>query len=96
MAARKTNNRRRPGPREPNGKLQRPPKTDYVPRTDRISDEDLASGIYPEGDVRNKPAVRDWMRECASRGPLVLPRGMEAVWTGPRPRCLSCGRLDGC
>ena len=29
----------------------------------RISDEDLAAGIYPEGDVRNQPAVRAWMAE---------------------------------
>ncbi|XUU60005.1 hypothetical protein ACRAQ6_10560 [Erythrobacter sp. HA6-11] len=30
----------------------------------KISAEDLAAGIYPEDDIRNKPAVRRWMAEA--------------------------------
>ena len=35
----------------------------YDCNREKISPEDLAAGIYPEGDIRNKPSVQRWMRE---------------------------------
>lgn len=72
-------------PREPSGRLQRPRKD-----TGRISEEDLRAGIYPDGDVRNQPAVRE--RMLRSR-PVKLPSDLPAIWVGPRTRCASCGAL---
>ena len=41
----------------------------------QISKEDLAAGIYPEGDVRNRPDVRNWMAEMqeAREATALLP-----------------------
>lgn len=41
----------------------------------KISPEDLAAGIYPEGDIRNRPDVRAWMAEmqAAREARAALP-----------------------
>jgi hypothetical protein len=81
--------RRKSGPREPSGRLQRPRK----PRPGRISDDDLAARIYPPEDVRNRPDVRRWLEE--HDGPFMMPRGLPSVWLGERRPCPCCGRLTG-
>lgn len=43
----------------------------------RISPEDLAAGIYPDGDIRNRPDVRKQI-EAARAKPLVLRVSLES------------------
>jgi hypothetical protein len=76
-------------PREPSGRIKRPSKAKW--REGMISPEDLEAGIYPEGDVRNRPEVRDWMRDNPWRG-LPPPRSFEERFAA-RPRCPCCGEL---
>ena len=80
-------------PREPSGRIQRPRK----PRPGLIPFDDLVAGIYPEGDVRNEPAVWKWLRPARERmrdrRSVELPQGLPAVWTGSRHRCEECGTL---
>lgn len=76
-------------PREPSGRIQRPGRAKWRERM--ISPEDLAAGIYPEGDVRNRPDVRDWMRDNPWRGLPAL--GTFEQRFAARPRCRCCGAL---
>lgn len=69
------------------------PRARGVKRPARISEADLAAGIYPEGDVRNRPEVRAWLDFWAAKGPFKLPKDLAPVWVGHRRPCASCGRL---
>lgn len=72
-------------PREPSGRLQRPSKA----KIKRIPQSELDAGIYPAGDMRNEPAIAEWIRD---RRPVDLPTDLNAVHFNP-PKCAQCGQL---
>lgn len=81
---------KQPGHRYPNGRLV--PAANLGAWLGRISPEDLDAGVYPDGDVRNLPQVRERFEELKRKG-LELPRGLPPVWVGhDEHRCPTCGK----